>query len=72
LSTKLLERIVEISTNAGDLVLDPFGGSGTTFAVCESKARRWIGMELGSSDVIIERLKAKNVQFYKNQDFIEK
>ena len=30
LSTKLLERVIEMSTVAGDLVLDPFGGSGTT------------------------------------------
>lgn len=72
LSTKLLERVVEISTDVGDVVLDPFGGSGTTFAVCESKRRRWIGIELRSSDVIIERLKSKNIQFYNNQDFIEK
>ncbi|MGZ3744339.1 MAG: choice-of-anchor Q domain-containing protein, partial [Pseudobdellovibrionaceae bacterium] len=39
---------------------------GTTFAVCENKGRRWIGIELRSSDVIIERLKRKNIQFYNN------
>jgi site-specific DNA-methyltransferase (adenine-specific) len=35
LSTKILDRVIEMSTVPGDLVLDPFGGSGTTFAVCE-------------------------------------
>ncbi|MFZ3243863.1 MAG: site-specific DNA-methyltransferase, partial [Candidatus Acidiferrales bacterium] len=39
LSTKILDRVIEMSTRPGDLVLDPFGGSGTTFAVCESKHR---------------------------------
>ncbi len=33
LSTKILDRVVEMSTLPGELVLDPFGGSGTTFAV---------------------------------------
>lgn len=70
LSTKLLERVVEISTDLGDVVLDPFGGSGTTFAVCEHKGRRWIGIELESSDVIIERLKSKDIR-HKNEDFVE-
>lgn len=71
LSTKLLERIVEMSTKIGDLVLDPFGGSGTTFAVCEKKGRRWIGIEIESTSVIIERLKNNDVHFYKNDDFVE-
>lgn len=39
LSTKLLDRVVEMSTVEGETVLDPFGGSGTTFAVCEKKDR---------------------------------
>jgi hypothetical protein len=37
LSTKILDRVIEMSTLPGDVVLDPFGGSGTTFAVCEKK-----------------------------------
>lgn len=40
LSTKILDRVVEMTTQAGDIVLDPFGGSGTTYSVCESRARR--------------------------------
>ena len=71
LSTKLLDRVVEMSTNEGDLVLDPFGGSGTTYAVCERKRRRWLGIELESSDVIIERLDGEDLHYHKNDDFIE-
>ena len=44
---KLIERIVTIATNPGDLVLDSFLGSGTTAAVAHKMGRRWIGIELG-------------------------
>ncbi len=43
----LLKRCLELSTNAGDLVLDSFGGSGTTSAVAHKMGRRWIMVELG-------------------------
>ncbi|RKY09895.1 MAG: site-specific DNA-methyltransferase [Planctomycetota bacterium] len=43
----LLERIIHVSTNAGELVLDSFLGSGTTAAVAHKMGRRWIGVELG-------------------------
>ena len=71
LSTKLLERVVEMSTDPGDVVLDPFGGSGTTFAVCEKRRRRWIGIEIESADDIIERLDQDNLSHYRNDDFVE-
>lgn len=44
---KLLNRIFEISTNPGDLVLDSFLGSGTTAAVAHKMGRRYIGIEMG-------------------------
>lgn len=44
---KLLERIIHIATNKGDLVLDSFAGSGTTGAVAHKMGRRWIMVELG-------------------------
>ena len=43
----LLELIIHISTNPGDLVMDSFLGSGTTAAVAHKMGRRWIGIELG-------------------------
>lgn len=57
LSIKLLDRIIELGSKEGDLVLDPFGGSGSTYAVCELKNRRWIGSEFGPIEQIIDRLK---------------
>lgn len=55
LSIKMLDRIISMSSNPGDLVFDPFGGSGTTYVVSELLNRRWIGSELGNCDIIKER-----------------
>lgn len=44
---RLLQRILTLSTNPGDLVLDSFAGSGTTGAVAHKMGRRWIMVELG-------------------------
>ncbi len=55
LSLKLMDRIIEMTTNENDIVLDPFGGSGTTFVTAELKRRNWIGIELGPLNSIIER-----------------
>lgn len=41
----LLKRIIEISTQEGDLIMDFFAGSGTTLAVAHKMKRRWIGIE---------------------------
>jgi adenine-specific DNA-methyltransferase len=43
----LINRIIEMCTEPGDLVLDSFGGSGTTGAVAHKMGRRWIMVELG-------------------------
>lgn len=43
---ELLRKIILSSSNEDDLVLDPFGGSGTTYAVSEAYDRKWIGSEL--------------------------
>ncbi len=47
----LLERIIHIATNPGDLVLDSFLGSGTTAAVAHKMGRRYIGIEMGDHAV---------------------
>lgn len=44
---RLIQRIITISTNPGDIVLDSFLGSGTTAAVAHKMRRRWLGVELG-------------------------
>lgn len=56
---RLIQRILTIATNPGDLVLDSFAGSGTTGAVAHKMGRRWIMVELGDhcETHIIPRLK---------------
>lgn len=56
---RLMQRIIEVATNPSDLVLDSFGGSGTTGAVAHKMGRRWIMVELGEHchTHIIPRLK---------------
>lgn len=71
LSTKLLDRVVELTTEPGELVLDPFGGSGTTFAVCERKGRRWIGVELDHAEVIIDRIRSGELKHHRNDDVVD-
>lgn len=43
----LIQRVLEVATQTGDLVLDSFLGSGTTAAVAHKMGRRWIGIEMG-------------------------
>jgi site-specific DNA-methyltransferase (adenine-specific) len=72
LSTKILDRVIEMSTNAGDLVVDPFGGSGTTYVVCESKHRHWIGAEIDFAEDIVARLESNEIRAHKNGDYVER
>ncbi len=55
---ELLERIVRASSNEGDVVLDPFCGSGTALVAAQSLGRRWIGMDVSAEAIKIaaERL----------------
>ncbi|WP_210402093.1 DNA-methyltransferase [Pseudotabrizicola formosa] len=52
LPLKLMDRIVSMASDPGSLVLDPFGGSGTTFVAAELNGRRWVGSELDCADAI--------------------
>jgi adenine-specific DNA-methyltransferase len=56
---RLLQRIIGIASNPGDLILDSFAGSGTTGAVAQKMGRRWVMVELGEQchTLIIPRLK---------------
>ncbi len=55
LSVKLMDRIIEMASDKGDIVFDPFGGAGTTYAIAEIKKRRWLGIEIGPVEDIINR-----------------
>jgi site-specific DNA-methyltransferase (adenine-specific) len=43
---ELMERIIQASSNKGDLVLDPFCGCGTTIEIADDLKRRWIGIDI--------------------------
>jgi site-specific DNA-methyltransferase (adenine-specific) len=58
------ERAILMSTDPGDIVLDPFGGGGSTFMVAEKQHRLWVGSEIASCSPIIERL-----QYFNNSNF---
>lgn len=71
LSTKLVTRVVRMSTLKGDLILDPFGGSGTTYDVCERLGRHWIGTEIGDCAPIVERLDGGEIHHHALDDYVE-
>ncbi|HEU5320305.1 MAG TPA: site-specific DNA-methyltransferase [Methylomirabilota bacterium] len=50
-------RCIQIATNEGDVVLDPFGGGGSTFEAAEALNRRWLGTELTTVAAIRARLR---------------
>jgi site-specific DNA-methyltransferase (adenine-specific) len=52
LALKLMDRIITMASDPGSVVLDPFGGSGTTYAAAELTGRRWLGSELDCSPIL--------------------
>ena len=58
----LLERILKVSSNEGDLVADFFAGSGTTAAVAEKLGRKWIVSDLGKFAIHTTRKRMIGVQ----------
>ena len=63
----LLERIVHIATNPGELVVDIFGGSGTTAAVAHKMRRRWVVAER-STQTVVDFLLPRMVQVVSGTD----
>ena len=59
---KLLARIIEASSNPGDLVADFFCGSGTTLAAAEKLGRKWIGTDLGRFAIHTSRKRLISIQ----------
>jgi len=68
----LIKRVLEMTTEEGDLVLDSFAGSGTTGAVAQKMGRKWIMIEMGkhAETHIVPRM--KNVISSKDQTGISK
>ena len=55
----LLERIIQASSNEGDIVLDPFAGCGTTIAAAEKLKRRWIGIDITHLSIALLKYRLK-------------
>jgi len=60
----LVKRVIESTSNEGDLVMDFFLGSGTTTAVAHKLGRKWIGMEMGEHFYAVVLPRMKKVLFY--------
>lgn len=65
---ELLERIIKASTNEDDIVLDFFGGSGTTCAVAEKLGRRWITCDIGKFSFYTQQKRLLTIQDSKSLD----
>ena len=52
----MLERIIAMASNPGQIVIDPFGGAGTTFYAAEKLHRYWLGTEIGDTEPAVKRL----------------
>jgi site-specific DNA-methyltransferase (adenine-specific)/adenine-specific DNA-methyltransferase len=65
-SELLLQRVIECSSNEGDLVLDCFAGSGTTLAVAEKLGRRWIGVDCGKLAIYTMQKRFLNIAVSKD------
>jgi site-specific DNA-methyltransferase (adenine-specific) len=52
----MLERIIAMASNPSQIVIDPFGGSGTTFYAAEKLHRYWLGTEIGDTEPAVKRL----------------
>lgn len=57
----LLRRIIEASSNPGDVVLDPFCGCGTTISVAEQTGRRWVGIDVSLTAINIVRARLSRI-----------
>ncbi len=56
----LLERIIQASSNPGDLVLDPFCGCGTAVAAAHKLGRRWIGIDITHLAISLQKYRLKD------------
>jgi len=59
---KLLDRIIQASSNEGDIVFDPFVGGGTTVVVADKLNRKWIGIDQSVQAVKVSEMRLNNNQ----------
>jgi site-specific DNA-methyltransferase (adenine-specific) len=57
----LLERIIQASSNPGDVVLDPFSGCGTAIAAAQKLGRRWIGIDITHLAIAMHKARLKDM-----------
>jgi len=57
----LLERVIEASSNPGDIVLDPFAGCGTTIAAAQKLGRRWLGIDITHLSISLLKYRLKDM-----------
>jgi DNA modification methylase len=58
----LLERIIKIGSNEGDIIADFFCGSGTTLMVADKLCRRWIGCDISKYSIYLTRKRLINTR----------
>ncbi len=66
----LLERVIRASSNPGDVILDPFFGTGTTGAVAKKYGRHWIGIEADASYISLAQQRIDAVQAGSGSDAV--
>lgn len=57
----LLERIVETSSNPGDVVLDPFCGCGTAIAAAQKLGRHWLGIDITHLSIALQKYRLRDM-----------
>ncbi len=67
---KLLERIVLLSSNEGDTILDPFVGGGTSVVVADKLGRNWIGIDQSVQAVKVSEFRLNKQQDLFSQPFV--
>ncbi|HXG55386.1 MAG TPA: DNA methyltransferase [Vicinamibacterales bacterium] len=58
---KLLQRVIEASSNVGNVVLDPFAGCGTALVVAERLKRKWIGIDISPTAVELMKRRMEKI-----------
>jgi site-specific DNA-methyltransferase (adenine-specific) len=58
--SQLLERIVRLSSNEGDIVLDPFCGCGTTISAAQKLGRQWLGIDITHLSISLQKYRLRD------------